>query len=74
MIDGYTELRITGPYELITLESNAAKIKSGSYVIEVSGESLLVEKLADEMAVFTFEQITRLHVNGKVTEEAIYGA
>lgn len=73
VIDGFSELRITGPYELLTLGSHSAKIKSGSFVIEVSGEVLIVEKLAEEMAIFSFEQMNRLHVTGNVTEETIYG-
>lgn len=62
-------LRITGPYELLTLGPNLAIVKSGEYVVEVSGEDLFVEKLAEEFAVFSFNKIEQLTVK----EETTYG-
>lgn len=73
VISAFSELRITGPYELLTLGSNSAVVKSGQYVVEVSGEELVVEKLGEELAVFSFDKMEKLSVIENVTEGSIYG-
>lgn len=62
VIDEFTSLRITGPYELVTLGPDFAIIKSGDYFIETIGEALIVEKLAEEVAVFSFDGITTMEI------------
>ncbi len=62
VIDEFTSLRITGPYELVTLGPDFAIIKSGDYLIETTGEALIVEKLAEEAAVFSFDVITTMEI------------
>lgn len=73
VIEAFSSLRITGPYELIKLGSTVAIIKSSDYVVEVTGKDLVVEKLAEELAVFTFEKIERLTVVEAAGEEKLYG-
>lgn len=63
VIEEFSSLRIAGPYELVTLGPDFAIIKSGDYVIEASGEELLVEKLAEEVAVFSFDSITKMEIS-----------
>lgn len=60
VVDEFSSLRINGPYELVTLGPDFAIVKSYDYVIEVSGDQLTVEKLAEELAVFSFDSIKRL--------------
>lgn len=74
VIDAFSELRITGAYELLALKSNAAIIQSGSYRIEVAGEDLIVEKLAEELAVFTFHPMESLQITEHAVDETVYGA
>lgn len=73
VVDEFSTLRITGPYELVTLGPEFAIIKSYEYVIEVSGAQLTVEKLAEEMAVLTFDSIKRLTIVETNVEEGTYG-
>jgi len=49
-------------------------IKSGDYMIEVSGEDLLVETLSEEMAVFSFTVITTMHVTTGEDNEVMHRA
>lgn len=62
VIDEFSSLRITGPYELVTLGPDFAIIRSGDYVIETAGEALIVEKLSEEVAVFSFDSITKMEI------------
>lgn len=62
MIHPSSTLRVTGPYHLVTLQAHYAKLEASGYVIEMSGESLIVEKLAEELAEITFEKITHIHI------------
>lgn len=73
VIEAFSSLRITGPYELLKLGANAATIQSSHYVVEVVGEDLIIEKLAEELAVFTFEKIERLTVVKAADRENEYG-
>ena len=74
VIEEFSSLRITGPYELVTLGPDFVVIKSANYVLEVSGEELIVEKLAEEVAVFSFDLITELKMSQACGEEAPYGS
>ncbi|MDS9471027.1 hypothetical protein [Sporosarcina pasteurii] len=74
VVDEFSSLRITGPYELVTLGPDFAIIKCDDYVIEVSGDQLTVEKLAEELAVFTFDSIERFSLVESNGEEGSYGA
>lgn len=74
VIDEFTSLRITGPYELVTLGPDFAIIKSGDYIIEASGDELIVEKLAEEVAVFSFDIITKMEIKQSNSEESPYGS
>lgn len=74
VIEAFSSLRITGPYELIKLGADVAIIKSGHYVVEVHGEDLIVEKLAEELAVFTFDKIERFTAVDATDKEDQYGA
>lgn len=65
-IEEFSSLRISGPYTLLKLGPDFAMIKSGDYMIEASGEDLIVETLSEEVAVFSFASITTMHVT---TEE-----
>jgi hypothetical protein len=65
-IEEFSSLRITGPYTLLKLGPDFAMIKSGDYMIEASGENLIVETLSEEVAVFSFASITTMRVT---TEE-----
>ena len=61
-INEFSSLRINGPYALVTLGPDYAKIKSGDYIIEASGEELIVDILSEEVAVFSFDSITKLTI------------
>ncbi|MEK5038886.1 hypothetical protein [Sporosarcina sp. FSL K6-3457] len=65
-IEEFSSLRINGPYTLLKLGPDFAMIKSGDYMIEASGEDLIVETLSEEVAVFSFASIKAMHVT---TEE-----
>ena len=54
VIDDFSSLRITGPYTLINLGPNFATIKCDDYTVEAVGEDLVVDKLLEEIALFTF--------------------
>lgn len=74
VIDDFSSLRITGPYELVTLGPDFVVIKSTNHVLEVSGEELIVEKLAEEVAVFNFDLITEFKMTLSKSEETPYGS
>lgn len=61
-IDEFTSIRITGPYSLLKLGPDYAAIRSGDHVIEATGEELIVETLSEEIAVFSFESISRMTI------------
>jgi len=61
-IDDFSSIRITGPYELLTLGPDYATIKCGGYKIEASGADLLIDVLSEEVAVFTFTSITNMNI------------
>ncbi|AOV07889.1 hypothetical protein [Sporosarcina ureilytica] len=73
VVDEFSSLRITGPYELVTLGPDFTIIRCDNYVIEVSGDQLTVEKLAEELAVFTFDSIKRFTLVESNVEEGTYG-
>lgn len=73
MIDASSTLRITGPYKLSTLHAHGAIIETSGYLIEVVGEALLVEKLAEELAEFSFEKIERVNITEVTSKEIAYG-
>ena len=72
VIDEFSTLRITGPYELVTLGPDFAIIKSGDYRIEASGDELIVEKLAEEVAVFSFDSIMKMEITPSNSEDSPY--
>lgn len=72
VIDEFSTLRITGPYELVTLGPDFAIIKSGDYVIEASGDELIVEKLAEEVAVFSFDSIMKIEITPSNSGDSPY--
>lgn len=72
VIDEFSSLRITGPYELVTLGPDFAIIKSGDYIIEASGDELIVEKLAEEVAVFSFDSIMKMEITPSHSEDSPY--
>lgn len=74
VIEEFSSLRITGPYELVTLGPDFAIIKSGDYIIGASGEELIVEKLSEEVAVFSFSLITKVEITASNSEEVPYGS
>ena len=73
VIDEFSSLQITGPYELVTLGPDFATIKSGDCTIQTSGEGLTVDLLSEEMAVFSFDSIEKLTIVRLKNEEAPYG-
>lgn len=74
VVSAFSELRITGSYELLTLEPNLAIVKNGQYTVEVMGEELVVEKLGEELAVFSFEKMEKLSVIENKAEGSLYDA
>ncbi len=66
-------LRITGPYKLVTLHNHFAVIETNGYAIEVSGEALIVEKLAEELAEISFDKIKRVHITEVTSKEMADG-
>lgn len=74
VIDASSTLRITGPYKLSTLHAHEAVIETDGYIIEVSGEALIVEKLGEELAEFSFEKIERVNITEITHKEIAYGA
>jgi hypothetical protein len=73
-IEDFTTLRVIGPYSLLKLGPDFAIIDSEEYRIEVSGNDLTVETLAEEVAVFTFTSITSMNVTTGADREAAYDA
>lgn len=73
VIDEFSSLRINGPYELVTLGPDFATIKCGEYTIETTGEELVVDLLSEEMAVFSFDSITKLTIVQLKNEDISYG-
>jgi len=71
-IDDFSSLRINGPYELQTLGPDSATIYSGDYMVKAAGEDLIVETLAEDVAIFTFTKITSLIIKTHVSEEKNY--
>lgn len=72
VIDEYSSLRINGPYALVTLGPDYAQIKSGDYAIEASGEELIIDLLAEEVAVFSFDTIEKITITRVGNKEAFY--
>lgn len=72
VIDEFSELRINGPYALVTLGPDTAKIKSGPYLIEASGEELLVDLLSEEVAIFSFDSISKITITKNEKVDTAY--
>lgn len=72
-IDEFSTLRINGPYTLVLLGPDFATIKSGNYTIETSGEELVVDMLAEEVAVFSFDSISKMTITRLKNEATPYG-
>ncbi|MCZ2259361.1 hypothetical protein [Sporosarcina sp. G11-34] len=62
VLDDFSSLRITGPYSLLNLGPNFATIKCHDYIVEAKGEDLIVDKLLEEMAVFSFSSIIKMEI------------
>lgn len=73
VVNASSTLRITGPYKLVTLRDHFAMIETSGYVVEVSGEALIVEKLAEELAEFSFEKIERVNMTELTSKEMADG-
>ena len=73
-IEEFSSLRINGPYTLLKLGPDFAMIKCGEYMIEASGEDLLVETLSEEVAVFSFTSITAMNVTTGESNGLTHGA
>ncbi|KXH87404.1 hypothetical protein [Sporosarcina sp. HYO08] len=72
-IDDYTSLHLTGSYKLLKLGPDFAIIKSGDYIIEASGEDLTVDTLSEEVAVFSFREITAISLKLDEQQGSFYG-
>jgi len=72
LIDDFSSLRITGPYALVSLGPNFATIKCDNYTVETTGENLIVDKLLEEVAVFSFSSITKIEVSKQKDDGTIY--
>jgi hypothetical protein len=56
-INEFSSIQINGPCELLTLGPDLAKVKSGNYVIEATGDELLIDLLSEEIAIISFDSI-----------------
>ncbi|WP_210469023.1 hypothetical protein [Sporosarcina sp. 6E9] len=56
-INEFSSIQINGPCELVTLGPDFAKVKSGNYVIEATGDELLIDLLSEEIAIISFDSI-----------------
>lgn len=72
VIDEFSSVRINGPYDLNTLGPEFVIVNCADYVLEVSGAGLLVEKLAEEVAVFSFDAIDEMKMTRIVAEDGLY--
>ncbi len=72
-IEGFSLLRINGPYTLLALSSNLATIQTSHYTIEVMAEDLTVDALSEEVAVLTFSSMTKMTATMLESKETPYG-
>lgn len=66
VIDDFSLIRITGPYTLLNLGPNFASIKCHDYIVEAKGEDLIVDKLLEELAIFSFSSILKMEITMRV--------
>lgn len=70
-IEEFSSLHINGAYSLLKLGPGSAIVKCSGYQIEVSGDDLTVETLSEEVALFTFNTISKVLIS-KIVEEGVY--
>ncbi|GKV54331.1 hypothetical protein NCCP2222_02780 [Sporosarcina sp. NCCP-2222] len=71
LIDNYSSIRITGPYDLVKLSGTACTIRSENFVIDMTGQEIVIETLAEEVAVITFETLEKMMIQpGKGKDDA----
>lgn len=58
LIEENTAVRITGPYDLLAIGPDFARIQIGDRLVEVRGEDLVIDALYEQASLFQFESIT----------------
>lgn len=71
-INEFTSIQINGPCALISLGPDFAKVKSGNYVIDATGDELLVDLLSEEIAIISFDSIRSITITKLDSEENRY--
>ena len=56
-IQEFSTVHITGPCALVTLGPNVVKVKSGNYLVEATGDELLIDLLSEEIMIISFDEI-----------------
>ena len=74
VIDDFSSLQITGPYTLLNLGPDFATISCDDYTVEAVGEDLVVDKLLEEIALFTFSSITKIKITKHEDDGDLYGS
>ncbi|MBB4825761.1 hypothetical protein HNO89_002997 [Sporosarcina luteola] len=74
LIDNYTSIRITGPYDLVRLSGTACTIRNDNFVIEITGQELFIEAMSEEVAVITFDSLGKMLVQPEKGKDEVYDA
>lgn len=56
-IDENNQVRITGPYQLLSVQASKASFATTYFTIHIDGEDLLIQTLSEEVAELTFSSI-----------------
>ena len=71
-INEFSSIQINGPCSLLALGPDFAKVKSGNYVIDASGDELLIDLLSEEIAIISFDSIYSVTITKLDNEENHY--
>ncbi len=71
-INEFSTIQINGPCSLLALGPDFVKVKSGNYVVDASGDELLIDLLSEEVAIISFDSIHSVTINKLDNEENHY--
>ena len=71
-IQEFSTIHITGPCALVTLGPDFVKVKSGNYMVEATGDELLIDLLSEEIIIISFDEIHAITISRLNSEETHY--
>lgn len=72
ILDEFSTLRITGPYEMLKIDATTVSFQAGDYMIFITGEEVTVDSLTEQNARVSINELEALTIRYQPDGETLH--